>query len=151
MIKPVLLSVSLAAVVAVPTACDVATEPEEKEDLHYELVRFHEAAVPGVIQESGEATLEILSGTVVLTPEGACRSETQWRRTVAGETTTGQVQLTCTWSGSGSVLTLRWDHASETTGTTESSLLTATLPMDLPCVADTCPTQWTATYVFVPM
>lgn len=136
----------------VTAACSFGTAgPEEKEDLHYQLVSFDGQSIPVVIQQNGDATLEILSGTFVLTPLGQCDGETRWRRTEGGETTSGQALNSCTWGGSGDDMTFMWTGGAESSGTSEGAILTVTLPAGLQCVTEPCPATWSATYQYAPM
>lgn len=136
----------------VTAACSFSTaEPEEKGDLHYQLVSFEGQSVPAVIQQNGDATLEILSGTFVLTPLGQCDGETRWRRTEGGETTSGQALNSCSWSSSGDDMSFTWMGGTESSGTSDGALLTVTLPTGLQCVSEPCPVTWSATYQYTPM
>lgn len=145
----------VSALVALPSilaaGCVETVEPEEKPDLNYELVTFSGESVPAVVQESSDQSLEILSGSFLLSPLGTCRSETRWQSTDGVDTASGTVELTCTWSGAGSMMTFSWDHGPESSGATDGALLTVILPTGLQCVTEPCPAEWTATYQFVPM
>lgn len=136
----------------VTAACSFGTAaPEEKEDLHYQLVSFNEQSIPAVIQQNGDATLEILSGTFVLTPLGECEGETRWQRTEGGETTSGQALNSCTWASSGDGMSFNWMGGTESSGTSDGAQLTVSLPAGLQCVTDPCPATWSAIYQFAPM
>lgn len=148
----ILVQSAVLLLTTVTAACSVSTAgPEEKEDLHFQLVSFDGQSIPAVIDQNGDTTLEIISGTFVLTPLGRCDGETRWRRTEGGETTSGQALNSCTWNSSGDAMTFMWTGGAETSGTWEAATLTVTLPTGLQCVTDPCPMTWSATYQFAPM
>jgi hypothetical protein len=144
--------VSVLAALLGANGCDDPAAPETPQDMHYDLVMFHDAenrdgvAVPGVLVQSGAVVVEILTGSFVLGGDETCSGTFAFRFTNGPDVTNMDHERACTWTQSGSEISFTWSDSRVSTGSLVADRLTVMYPPIGYCVRAPCPGQWTAIY-----
>ncbi len=133
-------------------ACDDPVSTESTSVGLYELIMFEGVPVPGILEQSGDFTAEMLSGEFLINADETCSGIWNLRMTNGGEVTDLDIPWWCTWTEDGTAISFTTlPHDLSWVGSIHENQLTVPHVTGMRCdippeLLPLCPTYTTAIY-----